>query len=191
MLIVFSGRVPGPQLSLAAAVAGSASGHARDERLGLLLRVLNDVLSRHPQARRRSVGVAPPLHVSVSPRARLVADDSPSGGGGLVTLQGVYEAHCRRSGLDPDAPLARCRDESAAINRALADAASAATAAAAAASAAATAAAAAAAASSTPAAAATAAAAASAAAAATQCGVSQSPQMKLATDTAKANRVRM
>ena len=179
MLIVFSGRVPGPQLSLAAAVAGSASGHARDERLGLLLRVLNDVLSRHPQARRRSVGVAPPLHVSVSPRARLVADDSPSGGGGLVTLQGVYEAHCRRSGLDPDAPLARCRDESAAINRALADAASAATAAAAAAA------------SSTPAAAATAAAAASAAAAATQCGVSQSPQMKLATDTAKANRVRM
>merc|ERR1740138_683158 len=72
--------------------------------------VLNDILARSPQTRRRHVSLGTLTVVPITPRMRLLEDDST-----FTTLHDVYEAHCATEGTDPDAELIYSREQLARI----------------------------------------------------------------------------
>ncbi|KAJ3326459.1 hypothetical protein HDU76_012906 [Blyttiomyces sp. JEL0837] len=72
----------------------------REERIIQLFRILNSILERKKESRRRGLSFHLPLIVPLAPLIRLVQDD-PS----YTTLQEIYEDHCASSGIDKDDPI--------------------------------------------------------------------------------------
>lgn len=80
------------------AIQHPAARHSRrEERIMQLFRILNSVLERRKESRRRNVHFHLPFVVPLAPQIRMVQDD-PS----YVTLLDVYEDHCREQGLNKD-----------------------------------------------------------------------------------------
>ena len=83
------------------AVQHPAARHCRrEERILQLFRNFNVVLSKRKESRRRNLYFHLPLMVPVTTHIRLVQDDSS-----YITLQGVYEDHCRRTNTSKDEPI--------------------------------------------------------------------------------------
>ncbi|KAK5663129.1 hypothetical protein OQA88_6546 [Cercophora sp. LCS_1] len=78
----------------------AAKNCRREERILQLFRQLNQTLSSKKESRRRDLQFTLPLIVPLAPHIRIVQDDSSS-----ITLQGVYEDHCRRNGMGKDEPV--------------------------------------------------------------------------------------
>lgn len=83
------------------AIQHPAARHCRrEERILQLFRIFNGVLSRRKESRRRNLGFHLPLMVPLAPHIRIVQDDAS-----YISLQGIYEDHCRRTGISKDDPL--------------------------------------------------------------------------------------
>ena len=83
------------------AVQHPAARHSRrEERTLQLFRIFSGLLSKRKEARRRNLNFYLPLMVPLAPSIRLVQEDSQ-----YISLQGVYEDHCRRHGLNKDDPV--------------------------------------------------------------------------------------
>ncbi|PHH60652.1 hypothetical protein CDD81_1373 [Ophiocordyceps australis] len=83
------------------AVQHPAARHCRrEERVAQLFRQLNQTLSRKKESRRRDLQFTLPLMVPLAPHIRIVQEDTS-----YVTLQAVYEDHCRLVGLRKDEPV--------------------------------------------------------------------------------------
>ena len=83
------------------AVQHPAGRHVRrEERIVQLFRIFNGVLAKRKEARRRNLAFYLPFLVPIAPHIRLVQDD-PS----YITLQGIYEDHCRRVDMNRDEPI--------------------------------------------------------------------------------------
>lgn len=83
------------------AVQHPAARHCRrEERMLQLFRIFNGVLSKRKESRRRNLYFHLPLMVPIAPHLRLVQDD-PS----YITLQGIYEDHCRKTSSSKDEPI--------------------------------------------------------------------------------------
>ena len=83
------------------AVQHPAARHSRrEERTLQLFRIFNGVLAKRKEARRRNLSFYLPLMVPLAPAIRLVQEEA-----NFVSLQGVYEDHCRRHGLNKDDPV--------------------------------------------------------------------------------------
>ena len=83
------------------AVQHPAARHCRrEERILQLFRIFNGVLGKRKESRRRNLYFHLPLMVPIAPHLRLVQDDSS-----YITLQGVYEDHCRKTGTSKDEPI--------------------------------------------------------------------------------------
>ena len=83
------------------AIQHPAARHCRrEERTLQLFRIFNGVLVKRKESRRRNLTFYLPLMVPLAPSIRLVQEDSH-----FVSLQGIYEDHCRRNGLNKDDPV--------------------------------------------------------------------------------------
>ena len=83
------------------AVQHPAARHCRrEERILQLFRQLNQRLSRKKESRRRDLQFTLPLMVPLAPHIRMVQEDTS-----YITLQGIYEDHCRRNGMNKDEPV--------------------------------------------------------------------------------------
>lgn len=83
------------------AVQHPAARHCRrEERILQLFRHLNQTLGRKKESRRRDLQFTLPLMVPLAPHIRIVQEDTS-----YITLQGVYEDHCRRMGMSKDEPV--------------------------------------------------------------------------------------
>lgn len=83
------------------AVQHPAARHCRrEERILQLFRILNQTLGRKKESRRRDLQFTLPLMVPLAPHIRLVQEDMS-----YITLQGVYEDHCRRMDMSKDDPV--------------------------------------------------------------------------------------
>lgn len=83
------------------AVQHPAARHCRrEERILQLFRQLNQTLGRKKESRRRDLQFTLPLMVPLAPHIRIVQEDTS-----YITLHGIYEDHCRRSGMQKDEPV--------------------------------------------------------------------------------------
>lgn len=83
------------------AVQHPAARHCRrEERIVQLFRQLNQRLSRKKESRRRDLQFTLPLMVPLAPHIRIVQEDTS-----YITLQGVFEDHCRRNNISKDEPV--------------------------------------------------------------------------------------
>lgn len=83
------------------AVQHPAARHCRrEERILQLFRHLNQSLSKKKESRRRDLQFTLPIMVPLAPHIRIVKEDES-----WVTLQGVYEDHCRRNKMSKDEPI--------------------------------------------------------------------------------------
>ncbi|KAK4137532.1 hypothetical protein BT67DRAFT_372977 [Trichocladium antarcticum] len=83
------------------AVQHPAARHCRrEERILQLFRQLNQTLGSKKESRRRDLQFTLPLMVPLAPHIRIVQEDTS-----YMTLQGVYEDHCRRHGISRDEPV--------------------------------------------------------------------------------------
>ncbi|CAZ79218.1 unnamed protein product [Tuber melanosporum] len=83
------------------AIQHPAARHCRrEERILQLFRIFNGALARRKESRRRNLGFHLPLMVPLAPHIRIVQDDAS-----YISLQGIYEDHCRRTGMSKDDPL--------------------------------------------------------------------------------------
>lgn len=83
------------------AVQHPAARHCRrEERILQLFRILNGLLGKRTESRRRNLYFHLPLMVPLAPHIRLVRDD-PS----YTSMQGIYEDYCRRVGMTKDEPV--------------------------------------------------------------------------------------
>jgi transformation/transcription domain-associated protein len=83
------------------AVQHPAARHCRrEERILQLFRQLNQTLGSKKESRRRDLQFTLPLMVPLAPHIRIVQEDTT-----YITLQGVYEDHCRRNGIPKDEPV--------------------------------------------------------------------------------------
>ena len=83
------------------AVQHPAARHCRrEERMLQLFRIFNTTLRKRKESRKRNIYFHLPLMVPLAPHIRLVQDD-PS----YMSLQGVYEDHCRQTGMNKDEPV--------------------------------------------------------------------------------------
>lgn len=72
----------------------------REERIIQTFRVLDSVLMKRKESRRRHLNFHLPAMIPLASNARLVQDDSS-----YTSLQDVYVEHCRRTGQARDAPM--------------------------------------------------------------------------------------
>lgn len=72
----------------------------REERMLQLFRIFNSVLERKKESRRRNIKFYLPVVVPLASHIRLIQDD-PS----YISLQAIYEDHCRRVGMNKDDPI--------------------------------------------------------------------------------------
>ncbi|KAK3378249.1 hypothetical protein B0H63DRAFT_242073 [Podospora didyma] len=72
----------------------------REERILQLFRQLNQTLSSKKESRRRDLQFTLPLMLPLAPHIRIVQEDTS-----YITLQGIYEDHCRRNGMSKDEPV--------------------------------------------------------------------------------------
>ncbi|KAI1736178.1 FAT domain-containing protein [Xylaria scruposa] len=83
------------------AIQHPAARHCRrEERILQLFRHLNQTLAKKKESRRRDLQFTVPLMIPLAPHIRIVQEDTS-----YVTLQGVYEDHCRRNGMLKDEPV--------------------------------------------------------------------------------------
>ena len=83
------------------AIQHPAARHSRrEERTLQLFRIFNTTLSKRKESRRRNLNFHLPLIQPLAPSLRLVQDDAS-----YISLQGIYEDHCRRTGADKDGPI--------------------------------------------------------------------------------------
>lgn len=83
------------------AVQHPAARHCRrEERILQLFRILNGLLGKRTESRRRNLYFHLLLMVPLAPHIRLVRDD-PS----YISMQGIYEDYCRRVGINKDEPV--------------------------------------------------------------------------------------
>lgn len=83
------------------AIQHPAARHCRrEERILQLFRIFNGILSRRKESRKRNLQFHLPLMVPLAPHIRIVEDDES-----YISLQGIYEDHCRRVGMSKDEPL--------------------------------------------------------------------------------------
>ncbi|KAI1391135.1 uncharacterized protein F4822DRAFT_175206 [Hypoxylon trugodes] len=83
------------------AVQHPAARHCRrEERILQLFRHLNQTLAKKKESRRRDLQFTVPLIVPLAPHIRIVQEDTS-----YITLQGIYEDHCRRNGMSKDEPV--------------------------------------------------------------------------------------
>ncbi|KAL9103081.1 MAG: hypothetical protein Q9163_001848 [Psora crenata] len=72
----------------------------REERILQLFRIFNRVLSKRKESRRRNLNFTLPLMQPLAPSVRLIQDDVS-----YISLQGIYEDHCRRNSMNRDDPI--------------------------------------------------------------------------------------
>ncbi|ORY71284.1 uncharacterized protein BCR38DRAFT_329400 [Pseudomassariella vexata] len=83
------------------AIQHPAARHCRrEERILQLFRHLNQTLAKKKESRRRDLQFTLPLMVPLAPHIRIVQEDTS-----YITLQGIYEDHCRRNGMQKDEPV--------------------------------------------------------------------------------------
>lgn len=83
------------------AVQHPAARHCRrEERILQLFRIFNGLLAKRKESRRRNLYFHLPLMIPLAPHIRLVRDDSS-----YISMQGIYEDHCRRIGMNKDEPV--------------------------------------------------------------------------------------
>ena len=83
------------------AVQHPAARHSRrEERVLQLFRIFNGTLTKRKESRRRNITFNLPQMIPLAPTLRLVQDDAS-----YISLQGVYEDHCRRNGINKDDPI--------------------------------------------------------------------------------------
>lgn len=83
------------------AIQHPAARHCRrEERIVQLFRHFNVTLSKRKESRRRNLQFHLPLMIPLAPHIRMVQDDAT-----YISLQGVFEDHCRRHGLSKDEPI--------------------------------------------------------------------------------------
>ncbi|KAI4175603.1 MAG: hypothetical protein LQ343_001594 [Gyalolechia ehrenbergii] len=96
------------------AIQHPAARHSRrEERILQLFRIFNGTLSKRKESRRRNLNFYLPLMIPLAPPLRLVQDDSS-----YISLQGVYEDHCRRNGINKDEPVLFTMDKLRALTEA-------------------------------------------------------------------------
>ncbi|KAL8689809.1 MAG: hypothetical protein Q9218_004603, partial [Villophora microphyllina] len=96
------------------AVQHPAARHSRrEERILQLFRIFNGTLAKRKESRRRNLNFYLPLVIPLAPSLRLVQDDSS-----YISLQGVYEDHCRRNGSNRDEPVLFTMDKLRALTEA-------------------------------------------------------------------------
>ncbi|KAL9594972.1 MAG: hypothetical protein Q9219_006728 [cf. Caloplaca sp. 3 TL-2023] len=96
------------------AIQHPAARHSRrEERILQLFRIFNGTLAKRKESRRRNLNFHLPLMIPVAPALRLVQDDSS-----YVSLQSVYEDHCRRNGINKDEPVLFTMDKLRALSEA-------------------------------------------------------------------------
>ncbi|KAG0235555.1 hypothetical protein B0O80DRAFT_498171 [Mortierella sp. GBAus27b] len=72
----------------------------REERVMQLFRILNGVLERKKESRKRNLFFHLPLIIPLAPQIRILQDD-PS----YASLHGIYEEHCNMIGIHKDDPI--------------------------------------------------------------------------------------
>ncbi|KAK4670085.1 transcription-associated protein 1 [Podospora pseudopauciseta] len=72
----------------------------REERVLQLFRQLNQTLASKKESRRRDLQFTLPLMIPIAPTIRLVQEDTS-----WISLQAIYEDHCRRNGISKDEPI--------------------------------------------------------------------------------------
>ena len=83
------------------AIQHPAARHSRrEERILQLFRIFNGILSKRKESRRRNLQFFLPHMIPIAPPFRLVQDDAS-----YISLQGIYEDHCRRHGQNKDDPV--------------------------------------------------------------------------------------
>ncbi|KAI0012803.1 FAT domain-containing protein [Xylariaceae sp. FL0662B] len=83
------------------AIQHPAARHCRrEERILQLFRHLNQTLAKKKESRRRDLQFTVPLIVPLAPHIRIVQEDTS-----YITLQGIFEDHCRRNGMLKDEPV--------------------------------------------------------------------------------------
>ena len=93
------------------AVQHPAARHSRrEERILQLFRIFNGILAKRKESRRRNLGFFLPLMIPLAPSLRLVQDDAS-----YISLQGIYEDYCRRSGTNKDEPVLFTMDKLRAV----------------------------------------------------------------------------
>ncbi|KAI4255023.1 MAG: hypothetical protein LQ352_002768 [Teloschistes flavicans] len=96
------------------AIQHPAARHSRrEERILQLFRIFNGTLAKRKESRRRNLNFYLPLVIPLAPSLRLVQDDSS-----YISLQGVYEDHCRRNGSNRDEPVLFTMDKLRALTEA-------------------------------------------------------------------------
>ena len=93
------------------AIQHPAARHSRrEERILQLFRIFNGVLAKRKESRLRNLSFYLPLMVPLAPSLRLVQDDAS-----YISLQGVFEDHCRRNGTNKDDPVLFTMDKMRAL----------------------------------------------------------------------------
>lgn len=93
------------------AIQHPAARHSRrEERILQLFRIFNGILAKRKESRRRNLNFYLPLTIPLAPSLRLVQDDAS-----YISLQGIFEDHCRRNGLNKDDPVLFTMDKIRAI----------------------------------------------------------------------------
>ena len=83
------------------AVQHPAARHSRrEERTLQLFRIFDGILAKRKETRRRNISFHLPLMIPLAPAFRLVQEDAS-----YISLQGIFEDHCRRHGLNKDDPI--------------------------------------------------------------------------------------
>src|SRR5262249_19543658 len=70
---------------------------ASDDRMAQLFGVVNSLLSRHKETRRRNIAFSVPNAVSFSPSTRILQADSD-----VISFQQIYEDYCLHCGIPTD-----------------------------------------------------------------------------------------
>lgn len=83
------------------AIQHPAARHCRrEERILQLFRHFNGTLNKRKESRRRNLNFFLPLMIPLAPHIRMVQDDAS-----YTSLQGIFEDHCRKSGISKDDPI--------------------------------------------------------------------------------------
>ncbi|WFC97412.1 transcription-associated protein 1 [Malassezia yamatoensis] len=72
----------------------------REERIFQLLRLLNTILDRKIETRKRGLSFNVPTAVPISPQLRLLSYDEA-----FISMQDIYERHCKEIGIGKDDPI--------------------------------------------------------------------------------------
>lgn len=72
----------------------------REERVVQLFKILNSVLARKKESRRRNITLTLPTAIPFTPHVRIIQDDPH-----YISMHAIYEDHCRRVGRSRDEAL--------------------------------------------------------------------------------------